>query len=96
MSHDINSILLVKQVLQLLYGSHVVISGGHSRRIETNHRNQPFKAIAITLQVVASHLQLFKTVIYKLKDGGMRMHIKAFKRRAGLGTDKWVWVISNK
>ena len=23
-------------------------------------------------------------------------HIKAFKRRAGLAIDKWLWVISNK
>ena len=68
-------------------------SYGYGHRIETHHRNQPFKTIAITLQVVASHLQSFKTVIHKLQDRAMHMRIEAFNSRAGLGTDKWVWVI---
>ena len=104
--HDIDSIWLVKQVLQLLYCSCAIIGNGLSHKIEACHRNQPCKTDYINYHFISRCFTFTvvlhvsnKTESFSYRGGcgvcGCCKHIKAFKEELAWTPDKCIQVIND-
>ena len=92
---------MVKQVLQLLCGSCIIISDGHGLRIETHRRNQHCKTKLSLYKPLLNIYSCLKQMYISIKKerfsfrGGCGTHIQALKEELAWAKDKQLRVINN-